>query len=159
MTAADLPALLQIQAACYPAGYLESEGTIHGRLVAAGETAWVAETAAGVCAYLVACPSRLQYVTALDGIFATAAAPDTLYLHDLAVAPAATGRRLGPRLVERALAYAGERQLRYASLVSVQGSARFWQRLGFAEVELRAATAHAALASYGNGAVYMSRAL
>ncbi len=113
----------------------------------------VARDAQGVCAYLFAYPSRLGKVTPLGGHFALPDAPDTLYLHDLAVAPRAAGQGVARRLVDALLARAGG--LRHSALVSVQDTRRFWESLGY----LPAAGDAAALATYPQDALYMAKRL
>ena len=110
-----------------------------------------------LAAYLLGYPSRIGQITPLHGDFKPAAQPDCLYLHDLAVSPHCQGQALGPRLVRHAWAQA-ERlwNLQASTLVAVQGSLPFWQRLGYAEAtpdEL----ARPYLASYGAGARYCQR--
>ncbi len=153
---ADLAAVLRIQAACYPPPMQEPEGVVLSRMAAAGATCAVAEDDAGVCAYLFAYPNRLGAVTALDGDFHVAVDADTLYLHDLAVAPRAHGRGLARALVRHLLAQARELGLAASALVSVQDSAAFWTALGYRPAR---AADPAALASYPVAAHYMVRAL
>src|SRR5690606_24906188 len=50
MTAADLPAVMQIQAQCYAPSLLESAAVIRRRLHNNPDQCWVAEDAQGVCA-------------------------------------------------------------------------------------------------------------
>jgi predicted N-acetyltransferase YhbS len=153
MAAADLEAVLAVQAACYPPAMQEAADVVLARLRASPDTVLVARDAAGVCGYLFAYPSRLGKVTPLGGRFTVAAQPDTLYLHDVAVAPRAAGQGVARRLVAALLARAGG--LRHSALVSVQDSRAFWERLGYAEATGDAA----ALATYPAGALYMARAL
>jgi len=80
-------------------------------------------------------------------------APDTLYLHDLAVAPRAAGQGVARRLVGAMLARAGG--LRHSALVSVQDSRPFWESLGYAV----AAGDPGALATYPADALYMTKSL
>jgi hypothetical protein len=54
--------------------------------------------------------------------------PDALYLHDLAVHPAASGLGLGPQLVRHAWAHAVQAGWRQSTLVSVQASVGFYNR-------------------------------
>ena len=129
----DIPAVLDIQAQAYANDLLESEAVIRARRASAPRHAWVAEDDQGVCAYLFAYHSRLGKVTPLDGEFRSPAQPDCLYLHDLAVARRAAGRRIGPALVREALGQARQQQLRFSALVSVQDSQAFWNRMGYAE--------------------------
>lgn len=149
MSPLDLPAVLCVQAACYPPAMQEPGAVVAQRLDAASATCVVACDGDGVCGYLFAYPSRLGSITALGAPFAPAADAGTLYLHDLAVAPRAAGRSLARALVEAVLGrWPGD-----AALVAVQDSARFWHALGF-----RAhATDAAELTTYPAGALYMVR--
>lgn len=103
MRAADLDAILAIQAACYPPAMQEPARVVAARIRVAGDTCVVGEDGAGVCAYLFAYPSRLGAVTPLDGMFDVAPHADTLYLHDLSVAPRALRRGLARALVLHSL--------------------------------------------------------
>lgn len=155
MAASDLDAVLAVQAACYPPAMQEAADVVLARLAASPETVLVARDAAGVCAYLFAYPSRLGKVTPLGGAFDVPAGADTLYLHDLAVAPRAAGQGLARALVARLLLGATGRGWAHSALVSVQDSRAFWESLGYA----RAAGDEAALATYPGTALYMARTL
>jgi len=156
----DLDAVLAIQARCYPAPMQEAADIVLARLRAAPATVLVACDDAGVCAYLFAYPSLLGEVTALGGAFAPPPAPDTLYLHDLAVAPRAHGRGLARALVERMLALGAARRLPHSALVAVQDSQGFWEGLGYvAQPGQGQERGGAALAGYPEGALYMTRVL
>ncbi len=153
MAEADLDAVLAVQAACYPPAMQEAADVVRARLRASPDTVLVARDADGICAYLFAYPSRLGKVTPLGGHFTLPDTPDTLYLHDLAVAPRAGGQGVARRLVDTLLARAAG--LRHSALVSVQDSRRFWESLGYAA----AAGDDVALATYPAGALYMARRL
>ena len=120
----DIPAILDIQTEAYASDLLESEAIIRARRASAPRHAWVAEDDQGVCAYLFAYHSRVGKVTPLDGEFRTPAQPDCLYLHDLAVARRAAGRRIGPALVREALGQARQQQLRFSALIADAGDDR-----------------------------------
>jgi ribosomal protein S18 acetylase RimI-like enzyme len=165
MLDADLPAVLAVQAACYPPAMQEAFDVVLARLRAAPETCLVASDGEGegagvgdpVCAYVFAYASRLGAVTPLGAGFAPAPDADTLYIHDLAVAPHALGRGLARRLATELAALGLARGLPHAALVAVQDSRRFWEGLGFAAHPPGPRDA-AALASYPGGALYMARA-
>lgn len=159
MVADDLDAVLAVQAACYPPSMQEAAHIVAARIACAARSCLVAFDAGGVCAYLFAYPSRLGAVTPLDAPFAVALEADTLYLHDLAVAPRALGQGLARRLVGALLDQARAMDLGAAGLVSVQDTAGFWGGLGFVEMELACPLARAALASYPGPACYMRRQL
>ncbi len=157
MQAADLPAILAVQRLCYPAEMNEDATTWRQRLASAAAFSWVAEDVTGVCAYLACYPSRLGKVTSLGDDFLIAETADCLYLHDLAVAPAATGRGLGGALVRQALQAARGLGLAHAALVCVQDAFSFWQAQGFADHPGLSPAGATALASYPGPARYMSR--
>lgn len=56
---------------------------------------------------------------------------DTFYVHDVAVAPRCRGRGTGRLLAARLLDLARAEGFTRAELVSVQGSAPFWEKFGF----------------------------
>lgn len=159
MRADDLDAVLAIQLACYGAGFVEDGALIARRLAAASETGWVAGHAGKVKAYLAASPSVAGKLTALHGEFEVAADADTLYLHDLAVHPAASGLGLGPRLVRHAWAHAAKAGWRQSTLVSVQASVGFWERQGYAAMQPADPAQQARLATYPGTSIYMARRL
>lgn len=159
MRADDLDAVLAVQAACYPRAMQEAADIVLGRMEASGDTCVVAEDAAGVCGYLFAYRSRLGNVTPLGADFEVDGDADTLYLHDLSVAPRAHGRGLARRLAAHLLAQAPEQGLAWSALVSVQDSVGFWAALGYGAGETGCPAARAALASYPGDACYMVRAL
>jgi GNAT superfamily N-acetyltransferase len=155
MRESDLDAVLAVQAQCYPPAMQEAGDVVLARLRAAAGTTLVACDDAGVCAYLFAYPSRRGAVTPLGGRFRLPVRPDTLYLHDLAVAPHALGQGLARTLVGRMLALAAAEGLMHSALVSVQDTQPFWEALGYAAADGDAA----GLASYPPGARYMTRPL
>ena len=158
MNERDIGAVVAIQLEAYSCDLLESEAVIRARRASAPEHAWVAEDDLGVCAYLFAYHSRVGKVTPLDGEFRIPAQPDCLYLHDLAVARRAAGRRIGPTLVGEALSQARQQRLPFSALVSVQDSTPFWSRLGYSPRQPDPEHAEH-LCSYQVPATYMVRPL
>lgn len=159
MHADDLDAVLAIQLACYGAGFVEDGALIARRLAAAPETGWVAGQDGEVRAYLAAYPSIAGKLTALHGEFEVASKADALYLHDLAVHPAASGLGLGPRLVRHAWEHAVQAGWRQSTLVSVQASVGFWERQGYAAMQPADPVQQARLATYPGRSIYMARRL
>lgn len=155
----DVEAVLAIQAACYGPQTVEAEAVIRRRLAVAPDTAWVAEAATGVCAYLVGYRSRVGQLTPLHGDFEPQPEGDSLYLHDLAVATAAAGAGAARALIEHAWAYARALGLAHSALVSVQGSRAFWQKRGYAVVAELSPEQRRRLATYAGPSDYMVRPL
>ncbi|MFV0679527.1 GNAT family N-acetyltransferase [Ottowia sp.] len=155
LTAADVAALMRVQAGCYGPHLLESADLYAQRLASPVQCSWGVRDGAGVLvAYLAAYWSVRGAITPLHGAFKSHPQPDTLYLHDLAVRPAQAGQGLAQMLLQVAWRSAAAQGIEQAALVSVQSTQRFWLRQGFA-----AADAPPDLASYGGGAVYMTRLL
>ncbi len=165
MSDQDIPAVMQIQAECYPPLMQESEAVFRARLALTPGTCWVwSPHGQEPAAYLFSYPSNKDVVTALDRPFKIAAAPDCLYLHDLAVAPGARGRQAANALVAVALEHARADGLHWSALVSVQQSRAFWSALGYASMEMQHSPAKENLASYQvsenqAAAVYMCQQL
>lgn len=158
---ADLTEVQAIQDRCYGDELFEDTALIERRLVSQPNSCWLAESSSGeVQAYLFSYPSRNYHVAALGSEFAQYAEADVLYLHDMAVAQHARGLGLPAKLLRYAEDYAASLRLDRLALVAVQGSVPYWQRQGFAGVNLSDAEAIQALASYsGQNAVYMQKLL
>ena len=159
MRADDLPEIMDIQLAIYSDELQETAEIVAQRLAQVPDLALIAEDTQGICGYLFSYRSRRGAITPLDGEFVEPAHSDCLYLHDLGVAPRALKRGIGPSLVKHKLKIARKAGLQHCSLVSVQDSASFWQRLGFQTHDTLNPQQAAALDSYRVPAVYMQKAL
>ncbi len=155
----DLPEIMDIQLQVYTDALQETPQVIAQRLEQVPDLAIVAEDQQGICGYLFSYRSQRGAITPLDGEFVEPPHSDCLYLHDLAVAPRALKRGIGPSLVKHKLGIARKAGLQHCSLVSVQDSASFWQRMGFKTQHTSSSNQVSALASYGVPAVYMHRTL
>jgi predicted N-acetyltransferase YhbS len=69
------------------------------------------------------------------------------------------GQGLAQRLLQPLWDQATAQGLRQSALVSVQGSQRYWERYGYGVEALAQPIQQQRLASYGDGAVYMTRNL
>lgn len=157
---ADLPEVLRIQAQCYTAIEPESAQSLRAKIEASPATCLLAQAGTGAVGYLIAVPVRAPYLPALDAPrFELAADADTLYLHDLAVAPEGRGTGAGKALVRSARAAGCASGLRKACLIAIQGSVPYWQEFGFEPVTAPEAGLAAKLASYGAGAQLMAASL
>lgn len=159
LTGSDLDAVLRIQAECYPPAMQEAAEVVMARLRAAPGTCLAAVDDGQLCAYLFAYPSRLGLVTDLGAGFTPARDPDTLYLHDLAVARRALGRGVARGMVGRLLDQARQQGLAWSALVSVQDTLAFWEGLGYRAATASPAPTGRGLGSYPGAAVYMARPL
>ncbi len=156
----DLPALLQVQRACYGDNFIESAEVYARRLASPVNCSLVCERQGLVVAYLAAYRSLDGKITPLHGDFETPqGTPDTLYLHDMAVLPAHAGQGMAQALLELLCERGRAAGLRRTALVSVQGSQDYWARHGYRPQPLHDTDECARLAGYGAGAVYMVRSL
>jgi predicted N-acetyltransferase YhbS len=155
MTAADLPAVLKIQAACYTGVTPESQESLQAKLSASRSTCLIASVDGHSVGYLISLPWDFSRPPTLNALTCELPpSPTCLHLHDLAVMPAARASGAGRALVEAFLRRLKKSDLGRASLVAVQNSAAYWQRYGFRPVP-SSALLNASLATYGDDVAYM----
>ena len=153
----DLPAILRIQSLCYTAIVPESAQSMGAKLTAAPDTCFVARSNGKITAYLLALPWSFDNPPHLDAPACVLPDnPDTLYLHDLAVEPAARGSGVSQALVKAFLLALSRSSIGRASLIAIQDSASWWAGHGFQAISPGPDLA-ARLASYGSDVHYMSR--
>jgi predicted N-acetyltransferase YhbS len=155
----DVSAVIYIQSESYLPSMVESESVLYDRLKNHPDTAWVAEDDKGICAYLVTYRSVIGKVSALGANFSHFQQPNTLYLHDLAVLNRAKKRNVGLNLVRLACKKALNENLFYSALVSVQGTERFWLKLGYECWENLDDSQQVNLKTYAQPALYMVKKL
>ena len=85
------------------------------------------------------------------------AGPTTYYIHDVALLPVARGKGYAVQAADRLIAHARAAAFGNLSLVAVNRSQAFWERVGFRALSI--AGLDAKLASYGPDAVLMVRDL
>jgi len=159
MTAADLPAVVDIQVACHTMAAVESKESLQAKLSAAPSTCLIACLENSVVGYLISLPWEFANPPQLNAqTCQLPASPNCLHLHDLAVLPRARQFGAGRTLVHAALAQVKTQKLQRASLISIRDSAPFWRRHGFHAVP-QSEPLKAILSTYGEGVVYMERAL
>lgn len=157
MTPPDLPAVAALAAAIHVA-HPEDDAVFAERLALFPAGCLVLEEAGEIAGYVLAHPWRRLAPPPLDTLLgALPADADCLYLHDVALAPAARGRGAAAAVLERLATLARESHLPGIALVAVCGTPPFWIRQGFVAVD--APSLAAKLASYGAGARLMERPL
>ena len=151
LLAADLPAVSAIAADVHP-DFPEDDAVFADRQALAPDFCFLLEIDALPAGYVLAHPYRLGGLPALNTVLGRLPEPcDTLYIHDLALLPAARGSGAARRIVHT-LAHSAA-PLGPLSLVAVNGSVPFWTRMGFSiKDDPRLA---AKLASYAPDASYM----
>jgi ribosomal protein S18 acetylase RimI-like enzyme len=161
MRAADLP-LVEAIAAEVHRDYPERPAVFAERLALAPAFCRVlrppsAEGALLLLGYAVTHPWAAEAgPPPLDSLLdALPARPDAWHIHDVALLPTARGSGHAARLLAGLEARAARDGIGLATLVAVAGKSGYWSRRGFR----LAPAAGPGLASYGAGAVFMSRAL
>jgi len=159
MRAEDLTAVSAIGEAVH-AAYPEEDAVFAERRALFPEGCRIALLDGAVTGYAVAHPGLLFQPPALDTrLGALPAAPDCLYLHDIALLPQARGLGFGDALVADLVAQAARASLPALALVAVGGTVPYWRRRGFEVAGADRAGLAAKLASYGGDAAYMIRRL
>ncbi|WP_010546221.1 GNAT family N-acetyltransferase [Sphingomonas elodea] len=153
-----LPQALALQAQVYPAFLVEPRQAFASRLHVAAPYCLAAERDQLLVAYLLAHGWPSEAPPDVGSVLDPDMRGDALFLHDLAVSPAARGTGAGRALVEHALARAAADGLRRAELIAVEGAADFWSRMGFTADPPAPALA-AKVAAYGPRARWMTRML
>lgn len=152
----DLPLIMQIQAACYPAHFNEAAEVFAERIANYAHSSWLALRNNQALGYLFTYPTQLGQVCKLGSGFSTSQAANCLYLHDMAVLPEAKGQGIASALLSTALQYGRQRKLRHSALVAVQNSATFWQKFGYSISSLESEQ-QMNLLSYGDQAHYLHK--
>lgn len=165
VTTDDLKSLMHIQSLCYEPAFHEPELAFATKLAAAPEACWLALVDEQPAAYLITLPMQtdetegaLRLPTLSDTtVQPTASRPNWLYIHDMAVTTQNRGLGLSSLLFHQALDYAQSRGITRMALIAVQGSAPYWQALGFATDSQPAPHVAAKLHTFGENAVFMTR--
>ena len=131
----DVPGLHRLEAESYPPSLHESDEAFLRLIELFPEGALGCFDAEGLCGYAFGVPLKagwtLELRTPLERIPEDA---DSFYIHDVAVADRCRGRGIDRALAARLLDLARDRGFTRSELVSVQGSAPFWEKFGFRRV-------------------------
>lgn len=157
MTVDDLDRVAEIAAIGFP-DHFEGRDCFAERLALNPSGCRVLQTDPRIEGYLVAYPWRRDAAPALNTLIgAIPADAEVLYLHDLALTPAARGQGWSKPAVAHVADLARAAGLPALALVAVNDAVAFWRGHGF---EVRDTPAMAAkLESYGADARYMTRAV
>lgn len=151
----DLPAVSAIAGKVHP-DFPEDDAVFANRQAIAPRTCFLFERDGAPAGYVLAHPFNMGVIPALNTVLDTLNTPlDTLYVHDLALLPAARGTGAGAAVVDRLAALASP--FGAMSLVAVNASTSFWTRMGFFRYDDDGLAAK--LASYSSDAQYMVRTI
>ena len=150
-----LDAVVAIASRVHPL-FPEERDVFANKLAAYPAGALMLEQAGRPVGYCLAHPWRGLQPPPLNTLLgAIPHAADTLYLHDLALLPAARGTGAGTAAIAILLGHAVALQLQRCCLVAVNGSIPYWSRAGFTVSD--APGLRDKLASYGSDARLMVR--
>ena len=168
---AHLDGVMAVQACAYGPTLVEAADVLGSKLRAPGGTSWGAFAVgaapahapsapgapATLCAYAIAHALAPGAPLVWNKLLTADRAPapgDWLYVHDIAIHPDWAGAGLAARLLAQVLDAGRRLALTRAMLVAVQGADAYWARHGFV-----AQPAPMAVQGFGDGAVWMARAL
>jgi GNAT superfamily N-acetyltransferase len=135
LTASDITALHALEAEAYLPSLHESDEAFLRLIALFPEGAVGCFDDEGLCGYAFAVPLTAGATLELrEPLARIPEGADTFYIHDVAVTARCRGRGVGRMLATRLLDLARARGFTRAALVSVQGSAPFWERFGFRAV-------------------------
>jgi GNAT superfamily N-acetyltransferase len=151
LTLCDLDACVAIECVCYPEAVCEGHAVFACKLAHHAEGCWAAVDASDqVLGYALSlpacaadCPIELSSSSHPSSVTA-----DTLYLHDVAVSPAAQGRGIGRILFQRTVEHARACGVPSITLTAVCGAWAHWTRRGFVPCTEHSKAALERLASY-----------
>jgi N-acetylglutamate synthase-like GNAT family acetyltransferase len=107
-------------------------------------------------AYLITHPWTYENPPKLNSeAFTLPLLPDVFFIHSLTVKRAYQNRGIGSALAKVAIALGQSHGFSRLTLISVQHSISFWQKLGFKHVESLPQSVRQAMNGYGNSATFM----
>ncbi len=138
-------------------GHFEERACFAERLALFPGGCFVLAARAGITGYLIAYPWTAGAIPPLNSLLGRLpATAEAVYLHDLALHPGVRGQGVAGPMIQRLADTLRLLSTRQIALVAVNGSAPFWERMGFAPV-LGDPSFTAKLESYGSDATYMTR--
>lgn len=144
----------QIQHIAYGDDFPESIAVLKSKVAASPQTCFVCiDDQQHIVGYLISHPYHKGSTPKLHEISSVIDSIH-LHLHDLAITPTAQGQGLPKLLINHLFAVLNTMNYQSVSLISVQDSAKFWQKCGFIiDNSLSAPT------NYGDNAICMSRSI
>lgn len=159
MASSDLASVDAVAEIVHPL-YPESREVAAERLALYPAGCLVAVEGGRLVGYAIGHPGVLGRPPALDTLLGTLPAEaDCLYLHDVALLPDVHGKGHGKALIARLESLARSAGLARLALTAVNNSAGYWARHGFAPYKAGDADLAAKMASYGEDALYLLRAV
>ena len=136
LVSADLAEIARIERESYPPELRESEAALLSKMALFRAGALGCVDGSRMRGYAFALPWTAGTLIGVGQVIeALPAEPDVMYVHDMVVDPACRRQGVASTLFGEIARVAGGLGLAWFVLVAVQGSAPFWQRLGFRALE------------------------
>lgn len=146
--------ILKVQSEVYTDVVPEKEEVLRQKWEHSPASCFIYEQENSVYAYLLAHAWDQEAPPKLHTLLPSERQGDILFLHDLAVSHRASGLGIGSQMVDHLIQTATTLRYKKISLVAVQNSPPFWEKMGFTELQgIEACT------SYGSGSKVMQRRL
>jgi ribosomal protein S18 acetylase RimI-like enzyme len=156
----DIPAIMVIQSACYPAPLLEEAIHLAGKQQQSPKSCWVATKDNKILAYLLTHSWSGDAPPDLNAPLSPPRLKQAIYyIHDLAVHPQAQGMGLAQQLISTAFAWAKQNAFTHIRLIAVAGAAAFWLKQGFKPVSPLNEQILKKLSDYGPDTHYLEAAI
>ena len=153
----DLPTVIGLAEHVHE-DYPEDDAIFAERLALYPQGCFLLSAGGEPCGYILSHPWGYAAPPELNCLLGTIpSAPDTYYIHDLAILERGRGLGAGAVMTDKIAAHASSEGFDNISLVAVGGSNPFWAAQGFREVVIEALTPK--LRSYDETAAFMVRQL
>jgi len=155
-TANDVCAYLRIGTDAYPPEFHESSAAFLARLRVFPAGCKIVDVAGESVAFLISHPWTYENPPKLKSEeFTLPASPDVFFIHSVTVMRAYQKHGIGSALAKAAIALGQSHGFSCLTLISVQRSTSFWEKLGFKRVETLPQSVRQALIGYGDSSTYM----
>lgn len=157
----DINQIDRLQLLCYGPDFYEEAQAFLNKMTQRDNLCWVATDENGeLLAYLMCVRATMRHFPCLNSLhYQQAEQGDTLYLHDMSIAPSARGMGIKYKLLMSVFQQAQTLGLKQAMLVAVQGAQPIWEKQGFVVANAHALGLTHVLATYGKEAVLMVKSL
>jgi len=157
----DIKQIDSLQLLCYGPDFYEETQAFLNKITQPDNLCWVATEESGeLLAYLMCVRATMQNFPCLNCLdYQQAEQTDTLYLHDMSIAPSARGMGIKYELLASVFQQAQALGLKQAMLVAVQGAKPIWEKQGFVVANAQELGLAHVLTSYGEEAVLMMKML
>jgi N-acetylglutamate synthase-like GNAT family acetyltransferase len=154
-TANDSCAYLRIGTDGYPPEFHESSSAFLAKLRAFPAGCKIVDVAAESVAFLISHPWTYENPPKLNWeAFTLPSSPDVFFIHSVTVMRAYQKHGIGSALAKAAIALGQSQGFSRLTLISVQRSTSFWEKLGFKRVETLPQSVRQALIGYGDPSTY-----